>query len=344
MAIEFLSCPACGGKNAPHRTTCLSCGSPLTNPAPPILHRWPLQKAVVVVAALLLALAVPYRLMAFTPGRDRNVKTEMGESKEPKQTHIGSEGKGIERDLPQSGPPAVANMPTPSYPAEAENSRPPTIGPAPASSKSVRCEFVVNPKTGHITTARRVVGQSGYVPVKLKPGSVSGSYIDPVTGRQTFVGLTTAPDPFVAMVRAYQVALCDRHERGEISVAELDDLLNKMIARADEARQKYAEELRRLVIEQQKLALERERLRQAQEMQRQALEAQWRTAQETQQFQQQALEIQRRALEAQQRLAAQQAQQNLIIQEALREISGPKQLSANCQVFAYGNQWQVNCY
>ena len=357
--MPLVACDTCGRKNAPQRATCLFCGSELPNSSQPIIPRRPSQKVVVVVAALLLAVALLYRFMPSAPDRGRNVKTEIAGLKEQRQTPIESGGKGIESDQAPSGPTVVANTPIPSYPVDAEHSGARSVGGMPASSKPAACEYVVNPKTGHITTARRVPAYSGYVPVKLKPGNTSGSYIDPVTGNETFVPLTRAPNPFAATVRASQVALCDRHERGEISTAEFDDLFNNVKARVQEASQKHAEGLQRLAIEQQKLALEREKL----EMQRRALAAQiqaaqqaqqmqWQAAQRAQEIQQQKLYLdalmQRQALEAQrqaQERAAQQARDNIIMQEVLRGIFRPKQQqSANCRVVPNGNQYQVDCW
>ena len=56
--------------------------------------------------------------------------------------------------------------------------------------------------------------------IKVKPGDVSALYIDPVTGTRTLV-----PLPFDQLSQ-YNIALCNRLDRGEISKEELKTLLD----------------------------------------------------------------------------------------------------------------------
>jgi len=81
--------------------------------------------------------------------------------------------------------------------------------------------------------------------IKVKPGDVSASYIDPVTGTRFLIPLPKPKNSFDQKLQSYNIALCNRLDRGEISKEEFKTLLDAMIAGKNEEKQKLAIELQK---------------------------------------------------------------------------------------------------
>lgn len=111
MAIELISCPACGRKNASHRATCLSCGGSLAaseeSPPPsgtqftgepvaePLLERVEryiknltleqASKLTILLSVLLVGFSVFYYFVIFLPQKEQTLLTRQKEEQAAKE-------------------------------------------------------------------------------------------------------------------------------------------------------------------------------------------------------------------------------------------------------------------
>lgn len=323
MGIEFITCNSCGRKNISDRTLCHSCNAALETPRKTASNKWPYFLGGVLVT-LLVGFPFFYYSVISEPSREGD-KTEKERSRialdKQAQTSKESESEGVKPTEGRSATEFVSDTAASTYLAP---EKPPNKGeeiPVQAQSsypqdKPPSCQIVVNPRTGGVATASRLPANSGYIPLKVKPGSPSGSYIDPVTGRETYVALPRSSDPFVELARAYNIALCDRYDRGGISRADFDRLFNEMRNGINQERQRLAQEQQRRAEERARLTLELRKLEQ--ERQRQILE--W-----------QRLATQQQASQAQLEAAQAQRQATQALQQATQ---------AQYQALSQQNQWQ----
>lgn len=175
--------------------------------------------------------------------------------------------------------------------------------------------------------------------LNVKPGDISGSYTDPVTGTLTFVALPRPNDSFDQLLLSYNIALCSRLDRKEISKEDFQSLLKAMIAGIIEEKRKLAIELRK-----QAKQLQREKHRQQVEKQRQQVDK------ERQEIEKQRLLIERQRLATEQQAirvqqdATQAHREATIIQrkaiEAQREATLAQQ-NATAVYNAYQNYWAI---
>ncbi len=153
-----------------------------------------------------------------------------------------------------------------------------------------------------------------------------------LTGTLTFVALPRPKDSFDQLLLSYNIALCSRLDRKEISKEDFYSLLNAMIAGINEEKRKLAIELRK-----QAKQLQQEKQRQQMEKERHEIEKQ-RLLIERQQLaaEQQAIRVQQEATQAQREATI--TQRKAI--EAQREATLAQQ-NATAVYTAYQKYWAI---
>ena len=214
-------------------------------------------------------------------------------------------------------------------------------------SSDLNAQDVVQPHYVHIPHPQQTLHDLRECKFKVEPGAISGEYIDPTTGQSTFVPLPAPKDSFDQLLQSYNIALCNRLDRGEISKGEFKSLFDSMAATIEQEREKLALKMYELALEARKVEQERQK----QELERQRLA----TDQQAIQTQQQATRAQMRGNQLQQeetqaRIASIIAQMDATRAQreathALRENTRAMHKPVPCNMMRLGGGMAtVNCY